>query len=361
MQRRPRGVDVQQAAALPLSEVDADRGHVAQHLMGRLLVGEHQRPLAAPARGVDEAGADAALAGARRARDQRAAAAVEPGAAQHVVQPGDAGGHAFAGGPVIQAHRRDRQHRDAVPADQERIFVGAVLGAAVLHDPQAARGHLVDDAMVQQDHAVGHVLFEAIARQRLLAALAGDHRGDAAILEPAEQAAQFGAQHGVVGQSGEQGLDGVEHHTLRADGVDRMAEADEQAFEVVLARLLDLVALDVHVVDGDLLLLAQLVQVDAQRAQVLRQLLGVLLEHHEDARFAVVDGAMHQELGGQHRLAGAGGAADQGRTTERQAAFGDFVQALDAGARLGQRRRFGGTRLRGFDVARHVVPSGCLQ
>ena len=43
---------------------------------------------------------------------------------------------------------------------------------------------------------------------------------------------------------GEQRLDGVEHHPLGADRVDGVAEPDEQPFEVVLAGLLDLAALD---------------------------------------------------------------------------------------------------------------------
>jgi hypothetical protein len=50
----------------------------------------------------------------------------------------------------------------------------------------------------------------------------------------------------------------------------------------------------VHVVDGDLLLPLQRVQVDAQLAQVLRQFLGVLLEHHDHAGLAAVDGAVDQ-------------------------------------------------------------------
>ncbi len=45
---------------------------------------------------------------------------------------------------VREAERRDRQHRDAVFVDQERVLVGAVRRAAVLHHPQPPRGHLVD-------------------------------------------------------------------------------------------------------------------------------------------------------------------------------------------------------------------------
>ena len=86
----------------------------------------------------------------------------------------------------------------------------------------------------------------------LLALLAGDDGGDALVLEPAEEPAQLGAQDGLVGQAGEERLEGVEHDALGADGVDGVAEADEQAFQVVFAGLLDLAALDADVVHRQL-------------------------------------------------------------------------------------------------------------
>ena len=45
----------------------------------------------------------------------------------------------------------------------------------------------------------------------------------------------------------------VQHHALGADLVDHRVEADEQPFQVVLAGLLDLAALDVDVIDRHLL------------------------------------------------------------------------------------------------------------
>ena len=69
-----------------------------------------------------------------------------------------------------------------------------------------------------------------------------------------------------------------------------MIEADEQALEVVLAGLLDLAAVDVDVVDDQLLLRDQRRQVEAERGHVLGELVGVLLEAHQHAGF-VVDAA----------------------------------------------------------------------
>ena len=89
---------------------------------------------------------------------------------------------------------------------------------------------------------------------RGLALLAGDNGGHAAILQPAEQPAQLGAEDGVIGQPGEQRLEGVEDDALGADGIDGVPEPDEQPFEIVFAGLLDLAALDVDVVQHDLLL-----------------------------------------------------------------------------------------------------------
>jgi hypothetical protein len=59
-------------------------------------------------------------------------------------------------------------------------------------------GNLVFDAMIQKDHAIGNIFFQAVPGQRPFAALGGDDRGEAAILKPAEQAAEFSAQNSFV-------------------------------------------------------------------------------------------------------------------------------------------------------------------
>ena len=145
-----------------------------------------------------------------------------------------------------------------------------------------------------------------------LAALGGDDGGDALLLEPAEEPPQFGAQDGVVGQAAEQRLQRVEHDALGADGVNRMAQPDEQSFEVVLAGLLDLAALDVNVVDRQLLLRDQVIEIEAERTRRFCQFLGGLLEGHEHARLIVLHGAAHEEFDCQQRLAAARAAAHQG-------------------------------------------------
>ena len=141
-----------------------------------------------------------------------------------------------------------------VVVDQEGILVRAVRGAPVLHDPHTARGDLPRDPVVEQDHAVRDVFFEPVPGEGARAPLGRDDGRDPAGFQPAEQAPQLRAQQAGVRQAREQALDGVEHHALGADGVDGVAQADEQSLEVVLPRLLDLGALDVHEVDEELLL-----------------------------------------------------------------------------------------------------------
>ena len=149
--------------------------------------------------------------------------------------------------------------------------------------------------MVQEDDAVGDVFLEALARERVDAALAGDDRGDAALLQPGEQPPQLGAQHAGVAQSGEQRFDRVEHDAARADRAQRVIEADEEAFEVVFPGLFDLRALDPDVFDRQPLALDEIGDVVAERRDVLDDVLFGLFERHEDAALAA-GGAVDQEL-----------------------------------------------------------------
>ena len=249
---------------------------------------------------------------------------------------GDAGGNPLVAHLMLQTQRRDRQHGDAVFIDQERILVGAVRRAAVLDDAQPPGRDLVDHAVVEQDHAVGDILFQAVSGELALAALAGDDGGDALVLEPAEQPPQLGPQDGRVGQAAEECLDGVQHDALGLDRVDGVAQADEQSFEVVVAGFFDLVAFDPHEVD-DQLFSARSVRPGRSRASGRSaSVFGGFLEGHEHARLVELHGAADQKLHREQRLAAAGTAADQRRPPARQAAAGDLVKSLNACGSLGQ-------------------------
>src|SRR4029450_2083204 len=150
-----------------------------------------------------------------------------------------------------------------------------------------------------------------MARQGALAALAGDDRRHALVLQPAEQTPQLGAEDRLVLQAREERPGGAQHDALGADRVDGEPEADEEPLEIVVARLLDLAALDPDVVEHDLLLLDQPRQVEAERRHVLRELVAALLEAHEHARLAELHRAVDEEADGEERLAAAGSAADE--------------------------------------------------
>ena len=179
---------------------------------------------------------------------------------------------------MLQLQRRDRQDRDAGFVDEERRLVGAVRRSAVLHDTKPPRRVLLHDTMIEQDDAVADVFFQSVSRQSAVAALSGHDRRHALGAQPVEQPAQLGAQHARVGQSGKERLDRVEDDALGPDGIDRVAQADEQPFEVVRAGLLNLTRLDAHVVEHDLLACRERTRVEPERREIQREVLDALFE-----------------------------------------------------------------------------------
>ena len=222
--------------------------------------------------------------------------------------------------------------------------------AAIFDDPQASRGDLVFDPVVEKDDAVRDIFLETLARQRAVAALAGDHGSEPAIFQPTEQASQLGAQHSRILQSGEERLDRIEHDALGTDRVDGEAEPNKQPFEVVLAAFLNLAALDADVIDGELTFGDQRIEFVAERGDVADQVLSAFLEAHEDAGFAVLNGAVDEERGREQGFAAAGRAAHQSRAPSRQTTVGDVVEADDASGRLGDAVRCGRPGLQGKPV-----------
>ena len=177
--------------------------------------------------------------------------------------------------------------------------------------------------------------------ERALAALTRDDGGDALVLQPAKEPVQLRAQDLLVGEAGEEYLERVEEDALGADGVDGVGEADEETVQVVVARLLDLRAVEEDVVDDELLLLDESRQVEAERRHVGRQLVPPLLEGEDGARLAVLGRATDEELEPEDGLAAAGAAADKRGTTAGQATGGELVEPGYACQRL----RHSGRRL----------------
>ena len=172
-------------------------------------------------------------------------------AAEHRVEPGDAAGDRARRetsccrpsdviGSTLMPSSSIRNGYSLVPCD----------GAAVLDDAQAPRRDLVD----RRDGRAG-----SRSRRRTPPARGGSASPSprspvmTAVtplsLSQRNRRRSSARRMASLRQPAEQRLDRVEHDALGADRVDRVAEADEQAFEVVVAGLLDLAALDAHVVD----------------------------------------------------------------------------------------------------------------
>src|SRR5688500_13821253 len=109
---------------------------------------------------------------------------------------------------MVEAKRGDRYDGDAFFIDQERILVGSVGRAPILDDAQPSSRKIVDDAMVEQYNAVGHVLLDAVPREASFAPLGGDNSRQLAVLEPIEEPPHLRADDGFIGNAGEQRVDG---------------------------------------------------------------------------------------------------------------------------------------------------------
>src|ERR1700722_976844 len=195
--------------------------------------------------------------------------------------------------------------------------------------------------MIERDHAIGHVFFDALARQRPIAALAGDEGCDALYLQPAKQPPQFGPQDRLIVEPGEKRFNRVESDALGADRRNRVLQPNEQALEIIFAGFLDLAAFDGNIVHREQLPLDEIIEVEPQGSDVAFELLLVLLEAHEDAGFVVVARPAGDEFHGQLGLAAAGAAADQRSSAARKPAAGDLIEPGDAGCAFRDRHRWG--------------------
>ena len=131
-----------------------------------------------------------------------------------------------------------------------------------------------------------------------------------AVLEPAEEPSQLRADDGLVLEPAEKDFNRIQHYPLGLDFIHGSAEADEKAVEIVLARFFNLAALNKYMVDRKLAFALQLVEVEAHRGDVLRQVALGFFKGHEDARLVVVENAVNKEFHPQDSLARSRAAAD---------------------------------------------------
>ena len=157
------GMELQQILLDPRVEVQPHRAHITNELSRGFLEGEVQAALLAAASRIREVGSQTGFPGSRRAREQNCAAAVEAFAAEHCIEAGNTGRNSFLAHRVIQSQRGKWQNAETVLVDQEWILIGAVSRSAVFHDSHAPSRDLVGNAVIEQDHTIGDVLFQAAA------------------------------------------------------------------------------------------------------------------------------------------------------------------------------------------------------
>jgi len=107
--------------------------------------------------------------------------------------------------------------------------------------------------------------------------------------------------------------------------------------ERALDTLKSLALVNVYVVEREALVGYQCFNVEAERADVLREFLLGFLERDACARLAELGRAADQELHREERLAATCAPAHQRGPSTRQATERDLVEAGDPGRRLGQR------------------------
>src|SRR5205085_1833831 len=149
---------------------------------------------------------------------------------------------------------------------------------------------------------------------------------------------QFRPEDALILQSGKQIFDGVEHHTFCTNRIDCGTQPYEEALEIVITGFVDLATLNADIIDQELLFFRQLLQIETERAYVLRQLGSRLFERHEDAGLVVLHGAANQELHGQQSFTGSGATANERRPPARKTAERNLIEALNPSWGLGQGR-----------------------
>ena len=72
---------------------------------------------------------------------------------------------------MVQSHGRRRKNRDAILGDKEGILISPMNRTAVFHHAQPAGGNLFRDPMIEQNHAIGDIFFQAMPGQSACASL----------------------------------------------------------------------------------------------------------------------------------------------------------------------------------------------
>src|SRR4029450_12286728 len=148
----------------------------------------------------------------------------------------------------------------------------------------------------------------------------------------------LGPQDTGIGEPSEEGLNGIQEHTLGANRINGVAEPHKQPLKVILTRFLDLAGVKVDVIESQFFFGHELWQVKSEGGDVGDQVINTLFKSDADARLPQLRPA-YEEFHAEQGLAAAGTTTDQSWPPPRQATQGNLVQSFDACRGLGKLSR----------------------
>src|ERR1041384_561879 len=213
-------------------------------------------------------------------------------------------------------------------------------GSSILDYSQPPGRNLLNDAVVEQDHAIGDIFLQTVSCKDAFATFRRDDRRDPPTFQPPKEPPEFGAKDQFVRQCGEQGFDRIEHDSFCLDVIDGMTKPEEESFQIVLAGFLDLTLFRSHEIQHQETSLDEIRQVEPERGDVLHQFLFVLFKRHEHAWLCEFGRTSHEEFHAEERFPATSPAGDERRTPAWQTATGDFVEAGNTSWCLRETREF---------------------
>src|SRR4029453_15078034 len=128
----------------------------------------------------------------------------------------------------------------------------------------------------------------------------------------------------LLREPSEEGLNGIEEHTLSANRINGIAEPHKQPLKVILTRFLDLTGVKLDVVESQFLLGDELWQIKSERGDVGDEVFNTLFKGDTDARLTQLCTA-YEEFHAEQGLPAAGAATDERWPPLGQAARGNLV------------------------------------
>src|SRR5579884_3910 len=192
--------------------------------------------------------------------------------------------------------------------------------------------------MVQENDAVGDILFEPMSRQCAFAGLSRNDGSHTTLFEPTKQPAQLRSHNRFVREIAEESLDRIEHNSSGSDAGDTVVDADEKRSKIVVAAF-QFPLPKLHVIDGQSLTRNQFLGIAAERSHVLHQLFCVFFEGDAQTWLVVLERSSRQIFHGQNSLSRSGTAANKSIAPGRKTSACDFVETIDSGRALGYKAR----------------------